>query len=179
MLESRKVWGCSPVGVGCAMRVVSLQVRGYAPDNEPLVPSSALLSSASSTHPKPKTRFRSVFGCLGNTRGGVCERERRRGQTFILSLQKEHALVFRNLVCGDVRLLEHEQRERLMQMMCFLRQDQTNNTTTIGWNQWQSNHTHTSPTGLKRASLPSPGARRLATRTSCHLSCLQNLLRPM
>ena len=62
--------------------------------------------------------------------------------------------------------MEYEQRGRVMYDV-FLRLGRINDTTTFGWNQWhgQSSVKHPSPTGLKRASLPSPEVCRLATRT--------------
>ena len=61
--------------VECKTRVVLLQVRCFAPANEPLLPHSALANSALSINSKLKTRFRSVFCCLVKTSGNASERE--------------------------------------------------------------------------------------------------------
>ena len=59
MQETRKS-GATPVGLGCAMRIVLLRKRVFTPDNKALS-RSALFNSAGSINSKPKTRFRSVF----------------------------------------------------------------------------------------------------------------------
>ena len=85
-----------PVGVECAMRVVSLWVRAFAPPNEQLLPHSALCSPAGSRNSKPTIRFRSVICCSVKTSGSASERKEE--ANFHFSPSKEHTLVIRKLV---------------------------------------------------------------------------------
>ena len=75
--------------VECATRVVVLRVRCFAPANVPLLPRSALFSSAGSINSKPKTRFRPVFCCLVKTSGGACEREEA-GKLSFFTFKRTH-----------------------------------------------------------------------------------------
>ena len=62
-----QVWGCPS---WCGVRDESCFTSNTWPRTCQRT-AGALLSSAGSTHPKPKTRFLPVFCCSGKTRGGV------------------------------------------------------------------------------------------------------------
>ena len=99
------------------MRVVLLRVRGNAPANEPLLPHSALFNSAGTINSKPKTRFRSVFGCSGKTSGNACEREEK-GKLSVSSSRRTH-VGLQKIGEETFPIMEKGRSGRLMLMICF------------------------------------------------------------